>query len=108
MGVLSKLYSRINWKNYPSEDTPLNETNLNRIDAALDEIDNRVISLDATTLSKTEAYALIKSFELDKATGVITITYLSGEKKTIDTLLEKMAINFDFDSDSQNTGGYSK
>ena len=102
MGVLSKLYSRINWKNYPSEDTPLNETNLNRIDAALDEIDNRVISLDATTLSKTEAYALIKSFDLDKATGVITITYLSGEKKTIDTLLEKVAVNFDFDSVSQN------
>ena len=101
MGVLSKLYQRINWKNYPSEDTPLNETNLNRIDAALDEIDNRVISLNSTTLSKVEAYSLIKSVDLDKATGVITITYLSGEQKTIDTLLEKMAVNFDFDSDSQ-------
>ena len=65
MGVFSKLYQRINWKNYPSEDTPLNETNLNRIDAALDEIDNRVISLDSTTLSKVEAYSLIKSVDLD-------------------------------------------
>ena len=43
--IWTKLYSRINWKNRPSRNTPINETNLGKIDYALDEIDNRVISL---------------------------------------------------------------
>lgn len=40
---MQKAYNRINWANYPSEETPLNETNLNKMDAALDELDNRII-----------------------------------------------------------------
>ena len=43
--IWTKLYSRINWKNRPSRNTPINETNLGKIDYALDEIDDRVISL---------------------------------------------------------------
>lgn len=43
--IWTKLYSRINWKNRPSRNTPINETNLGKIDYALDEIDNRVIGL---------------------------------------------------------------
>ena len=42
---MQKIYSRINWENTPSTETPLNETNLNRIDAALDVIDDRVVDL---------------------------------------------------------------
>lgn len=49
---MNKAYNRINdgkgWKNYPSDETPLNEQNLNKQDIALDEIDNRVITLDNT------------------------------------------------------------
>lgn len=96
-----KVYSRINWENYPSDKTPLNEANLNKIDVAMNEVDNRVISLDSTKFDKTEASTLIKNFELDKTTGVITITYISGATVTIDTMLEKLAINFDFDQTEQ-------
>lgn len=96
-----KSYQRINWENYPSDKTPLNEANLNKLDVATDEIDNRVITLDNTKFDKTEASQLIKNIELDKATGVITITYLSGATATIDTMLEKLAVNFDFDQANQ-------
>lgn len=40
---MQKAYSRIIWENEPSEATPLNERNLNKMDYALDIIDNRVI-----------------------------------------------------------------
>lgn len=40
---MQKAYRRIEWENYPSGKTPLNETNLNKMDAAIDELDNRII-----------------------------------------------------------------
>ena len=45
---MQKAYKRINWANYPSDTTPLNESNLNKMDAALDELDNRIINMDLT------------------------------------------------------------
>lgn len=44
---MQKAYNRIDWENYPSGKTPLNETNLNKMDVAIDELDNRIIGLDA-------------------------------------------------------------
>ena len=41
----NKAYTRIVWQNSPITDTPLNATNLNKMDAALNEIDNRVLLL---------------------------------------------------------------
>jgi len=43
---MQKAYRRIEWENYPSGKTPLNETNMNKMDAAIDELDNRIIELD--------------------------------------------------------------
>lgn len=40
---MQKVYQRINWENEPSEATPLNERNLNKLDYAVDIIDDRVI-----------------------------------------------------------------
>ena len=45
---MQKAYNRIDWENYPSGKTPLNETNLNKMDAAIDELDNRIINMDLT------------------------------------------------------------
>ena len=36
---MNKAYKRINWENYPSDATPLNEANLNNLDSATDTID---------------------------------------------------------------------
>lgn len=40
---MDKLYKRINFENAPSQKTPLNEENLNKMDSAIDELDDRVI-----------------------------------------------------------------
>ena len=42
---MQKVYSRINWENDPSTNTPLSEDNLNKMDYALDKIDDRVVQL---------------------------------------------------------------
>lgn len=98
---MQKAYRRINWKNYPSDKTPLNETNLNRIDSALEDVDNRVITLDSTKLDKTSAGTMVQNIQFDEATGVFTITYFSGSVKRIDTNIEKIAVNFDYDVSTQ-------
>ena len=97
----TKSYSRINWENSPSYETPINETNLNKIDLSLDTVDNRIIELETTKTDLETAYSLVKSIDFDEDTGVFTITKLNGTTLTIDTLLEKVAINFDYDSTNQ-------
>ena len=54
--AMQKVYSRINWENYPSENTPINESNLNRTDYALNAIDDRVISLDNQKANVAQDY----------------------------------------------------
>ena len=98
---MQKSYTRINWENYPSENTPLNETNLNRIDYATNEIDNRVIELDTSKANATELSRLIKNIGVDEQTGVITITYYNNTTSTIQTTLNKIAINFAYDFNTQ-------
>lgn len=101
MDGMNKCYYRIIWENYPSDKTPLNEQNLNKIDVASDEMDNRIISLDATKLDKADAQMLVKYIEYDENTGIFKITHYNGASYTIDTLLEKLAINFDYDYQTQ-------
>ena len=98
---MQKSYTRINWENYPSENTPLNETNLNRIDYATNEIDNRVIELDTSKANATELSKLIKSIVVNEQTGVITITYYNNTTSTIQTTLNKIAVNFRYDFNTQ-------
>ena len=42
---MEKTYSRINFQNSPTKTTPLSAANLNKMDKAIDELDNR--SIDA-------------------------------------------------------------
>lgn len=98
---MQKSYSRINWENYPSENTPLNESNLNRIDYATNEIDDRVISLDTTKASNADIAYLVESITLDDSTGLITITKHNGAEVYIQTTINKVAVNFAYDYATQ-------
>lgn len=98
---MNKTYGRINWENYPSDETPLNESNLNKIDVATDEIDNRVITLDTTKATKAEVSTLVQDVAFEENTGIITITKKNGSKITIDTQMEKIAVNFSYNAETQ-------
>lgn len=93
---MNKAYKRINWENYPSDATPLNEANLNNLDSATDTIDDRVITLNTTKATKTEVATLVSDVTFEESTGIITITKKNGSRVTIDTQLEKIAVNFDY------------
>lgn len=96
---MNKLYYPINWENYPSEATPINESNLNKIDSGLNNLDNRVIEQDALKLSKTDASNDIVNWTMDEETGVITITRRSGEKILFDLNIEKIPVSFSLSDD---------
>lgn len=98
---MNKTYGRINWENYPSDETPLNESNLNKIDVATDEIDNRVITLDTTKATKAEVSTLVQDVAFEENTGIITITKKNGSKITIDTQMEKIAVNFSYNAETR-------
>jgi hypothetical protein len=77
---MNKAYSRINWENYPSDATPINKVNLNRLDSATDILDDRVITLDTTKATKTEVATLVSDVTFEESTGIITITKKNGSK----------------------------
>ena len=98
---MNKLYSRIIWQNFPSENTALNEANLNGMDLGLDNLDNRVIEMNSTKVSVEQANQLVKEIRYDESTGKIEVEKMNGSIAVIDTKLEKLAVNFSYDSTNQ-------
>lgn len=87
------------WENYPSIDSPITDNELNRNEVSVDTIDDRVLTLDITKAEQSDLLLAVKNVSLDTATGVLTFTLFNNSTITIDTLLEKIAVNFDYDDD---------
>ena len=50
---MAKRYARLNWQNAPSVTTPINATNLNKMDKGIDDCDNAIEDLYGTKISKS-------------------------------------------------------
>lgn len=98
---MNKAHSPINWQNKPSVNTPINETNLNKMDSTIGILDDRIIAHDTSKLDKSTANTMVKDVTFNESTGIFTITYLNGSTKTLDTKLEKIATNFKYDYSTQ-------
>lgn len=99
----AKKYNRINWRNRPSTATALGATNLNRMDAFLNEIDNALIEFEASKLNISIANNMLKSLTINTSTGIIVATELSGKSYTWDLNLEKIPVSFSLDSNGMLT-----
>lgn len=97
--ALNKVYTRINWEDYPSENTDLDAYNLNQMDSAIDALDNRIISQDALKVDKSTINENIADWTMDETTGVITITKYNGEKVIFDLNIEKIPVGFSMSDD---------
>lgn len=77
---------------------------LNSVKTALDSKISSAVTEAALALKSDKAVTNkhIKSVELDEATGTFTFTRENGTKIVIDTALEKVAVNFTYDEDSQS------
>lgn len=96
---MNKVYTRINWENYPSEKTAVNEANLNKMDSALNEIDTRVVQHETTKANVASLNNLIDDWVIDETTGVITIHKVSGEQIIFDLNIEKVPVGFSMTDD---------
>jgi hypothetical protein len=97
--AMNKVYTRINWEDYPSENTDIDEINLNKMDSAIDALDNRIISQDALKVDKSAINGNIADWTMDETTGVITITKYNGEKIIFDLNIEKIPVGFSMSDD---------
>lgn len=98
---MQKIYSRINWENLPSEKTAVNESNLNKMDLAVDNLDDRVVAMDASKVDLAKANELVKEILWDESNGTLTVVKMNGSKAVIDTKLEKLAVNFTYNPQTQ-------
>jgi len=94
---MNKCHVPITWVN--DQAPAINDTHLNQYDGELDTLDDRIITLDTTKALQSDMLLAFKDVSLNSTTGVITFTLFNNTTKTIDTLLEKIAINFDYDDD---------
>lgn len=97
--AMNKVYTRINWEDYPSENTDLDAYHLNQMDSAIDALDNRIISQDALKVDKSAINGNIADWTMDETTGVITITKYNGEKIIFDLNIEKIPVGFSMSDD---------
>lgn len=87
------------WRNYPNVSTPIVQDELNRNETTVDIIDDRVITLDSTKANQTDLLQSMKTVSYAASTGTFTFTLWNGSKIIVDTDIEKIAVNFDYDDD---------
>lgn len=98
---MNKAFNNFPWEDYPSVNSPMNEVSLMKINNGLDEVDNRVISLDTRKFDKSEAQGLIKNITFDLQTGILKKYYYNGSAEEINTGISKLNMNLRFDKESQ-------
>ena len=96
-----KIYIREHWENFPSEKTAINKNRLNNIESGIDAIDDRVCALDTTKVDLTKANELVKEILWDESNGTLTVVKMNGSRAVIDTKLEKLAVNFTYNPQTQ-------
>ena len=98
---MQKIYSRTYWENFPSEKRAIDAMRLNNAEAGIDNLDDRVVAMDASKVDLAKANELVKEILWDESKGTITVVKMNGSKAVIDTKLEKLAVNFTYDPQSQ-------
>ena len=98
---MQKIYSRTYWENFPSENTAIDAMRLNNMEAGIDNLDDRVVAMDASKVDLTKANELVKEILWDESNGTLTVVKMNGSKAVIDTKLEKLAVNFKYNPQTQ-------
>lgn len=97
-------YTRINWENKSTSlKTPLNESNLNKMDKAISELcanlDVAHTESDVKKLDKSSANKLLlETPTWDANTGILTFNFFDGTQFSVDFNIEKIPVSFSMDS----------
>lgn len=95
-----KSYKKTLWRNSPDQSSALSERNLMNLENGVEEVDNRIVQLDANKADMTTVNTMVKSVTMDTRTGIMTVALLDGTKNTYDLDIEKVVTNFDIDDDN--------
>lgn len=103
--VYSKVeYTRINWENKSTSlKTPLNESNLNKMDKTISDLcenlDIAHTESDVKKLDKSSANKLLSETPTwDSNTGILTFKFFDGTQFSVDFNIEKIPVSFSMDS----------
>ncbi|MEY8356785.1 hypothetical protein AALB39_26025 [Lachnospiraceae bacterium 54-53] len=94
-------YYITDWKNEPSQETPINRTNLLKIENGIKEADNRIVQIDAKKAEQSLVNTLVKEITLDTDSGILTVTQQNGTVATYDLAIEKVVTNFDINDQNE-------
>ena len=104
-----KTYTKVNFQNYPSTSTPLNATNLNKMDKGIDDLDDEVVavkntienmSFDADAISYNNTQSGLQATDVQGAVDEINDNVTDGIGGTTD--------KFRFGTDGNGNYGYIK
>jgi hypothetical protein len=104
-----KTYTRVNFQNYPSTSTPLNATNLNKLDKGIDDLDDEVVtvknaienmSFDADSISYDNTSSGLQATDVQGAVDELNDNLTDGIGGTSD--------KFRFGTDGSGNYGYIK
>lgn len=104
-----RCYSRINWENEPSTETPLNDVNLNAMDSAIYELDGRTVELESrvTNLEGYEtAAAQSATAAANSATQAASSSTSAGSFATLAESYAKGGTNTRTGEDTDNAKYY--
>ena len=71
------------------------------MDLAIDNLDDRVVAMDASKVDLTKANELVEAILWDESNGTLTVVKMNGSRAVIDTKLEKLAVNFTYNPQTQ-------
>lgn len=91
---MNKAYSRVVWHNAPSTESPINETNLNKMDVGINTLDDRIITLDTTKAAQSDVLSCLSGVTYNTSTGVFVFTWKGGTSLEVDLNIEKIPVSF--------------
>lgn len=71
------------------------------MDLAVDNLDDRIVAMDAAKVDLVKANELVKEILWNEPMGVLTVVKMNGSRAVIDTKLEKLAVNFTYNPQTQ-------
>ena len=93
------------WKNLPNVDTPIIAAQLNRNEQTVDELDNRIITLDTNKANQSDMNNAVQAITYDPIDGSLTISKFGGAVTTYDTDIDKIPTSYNF-IDNPNDAHY--
>lgn len=96
---MNKAYSRINFQNAPSTATPLNATNLNKMDKAINDLDDRIIELSGYQEEAQEAAEQASSSASAAAKAAETAT--ADAEARVNAIIEGLEVYTKEESDKK-------